>query len=264
VVEPRHPVPFPRPFQQGIVFERVNFRYPTGHGPALEDISLQVPPGKLVAFVGENGSGKTTLIKLLCRLYDPTSGSIRIDGIDLRQLTTTSLRREISVIFQDHVHYCLTARQNIWLGDITLDQKDKSVIEAARQARADEFIQGLPRGYETVLGHWFGEEGELSIGEWQRVALARTFLRRGQIIILDEPTSWMDARAEYDVFRSLQKMLNGRTAILISHRFSTVRMADLIYVLVRGRIIESGTHQELLNLGGHYAQLFGLQARAYQ
>jgi len=264
VVEARHPVPFPRPFRQGIVFERVDFRYPTGHGLALEDINLQVPPGKLVAFVGENGSGKTTLIKLLCRLYDPTSGSISIDGIDIRQLTTESLRREVSVIFQDHVHYCLTARENIWLGDITLDKNDGSVIEAARQTKADEFIQSLPRGYETVLGHWFGEEGELSIGEWQRVALARTFLRRGQIIILDEPTSWMDAQAEYEVFQSLQKMLNGRTAVLISHRFSTVRMADLIYVLERGRIIERGTHQELLRSGGRYAQLFSLQAGAYQ
>jgi ATP-binding cassette subfamily B protein len=264
VAEPRHPVPFPRPFQKGIVFEGVNFRYPSGHGPALENISLHIPPGKMVAFVGENGSGKTTLIKLLCRLYDPTSGSISIDGIDIRQLTTKSLRREVSVIFQDHVHYCLTARQNIWLGDITLDQEGGSVIAAARQTRADELIQRLPRGCDTVLGHWFEEEGELSIGELQRVALARNFLRRGQVIILDEPTSWMDARAEYEVFQSLRKMPNGRTAVLISHRFSTVRLADLIHVLERGRIIENGTHQELLDLGGRYAQLFSLQAGAYR
>jgi ATP-binding cassette subfamily B protein len=158
----------------------------------------------------------------------------------------------------------LTARQNIWLGDITLDQEGGSVIAAARQTRADELIQRLPRGCDTVLGHWFEEEGELSIGELQRVALARNFLRRGQVIILDEPTSWMDARAEYEVFQSLRKMPNGRTAVLISHRFSTVRLADLIHVLERGRIIENGTHQELLDLGGRYAQLFSLQAGAYR
>jgi ATP-binding cassette subfamily B protein len=264
LVEPPLPTPFPRPIQEGILLNRVNFHYPAAERAVLEDINLQILPGQVVALVGENGSGKTTLIKLLCRLYDPPSGKITIDGIDLRQFDPAALRREISVILQDYVHYSLTARENIWLGDISLPPGDDRIYAAARQTRAEDFIQRLPKGYETVLGHEFEDTGELSLGEWQKVALARAFLREAQLIILDEPTSWMDARAEYEVFKSFRKMFTGRMALLISHRFSTVRLADHIYVLEGGKIIEGGTHDELIHRGGKYAQLFEIQAASYR
>jgi ATP-binding cassette subfamily B protein len=264
VVEPSAPTPFPRRLKQGITFSQVTFKYPTGEGIVLEDINLHIEPGKVVALVGENGSGKTTLIKLLCRLYDPLQGHITVDGIDLRQFALAALRREISVIFQDYVHYNLTARENIWLGNIHLNPHDDRIVTAARQTGADHFLSRLPRAYETILGHWFENEGELSTGEWQKVALARAFLREAQVTILDEPTSWMDAEAEYEVFKSFRQLLNGRTAILISHRFSTVRLADYIYVLAGGKLIENGTHHELIQLGGRYAHLFELQAQSFR
>jgi ATP-binding cassette subfamily B protein len=204
------------------------------------------------------------LIKLLCRLYDPVSGNIAVDGIDLRQFDPVAMRREVSVILQNYARYCLTARENIWLGDISLPADDDKIFHAARQTRADDFIQKLPRGYETVLGHEFEDQGELSQGEWQKVALARAFLRQAQLIILDEPTSWMDARAEYEVFQSFRQIFLDRMVLLISHRFSTVRLADYIYVLEGGKIIEGGTHAELMHLGGNYAKLFEMQARSYR
>nr|MBC8249520.1 ABC transporter ATP-binding protein [Anaerolineales bacterium] len=240
VVEARHPRPVPQPMQTGLAFDHVSFRYPTGTREVLEDISLTIRPGEVVALVGENGSGKTTLIKLLCRLYDPASGIITLDGVDLRQLETTALRREISVIFQDYAQYHLTARENIWFGNVALPPDEERIAAAARHAGADEVIAGLPQGYETILGKWFKDGEELSVGEWQKVALARAFLRDAQIIVLDEPTSALDARAEYEVFKKFRQLAAGRTAILISHRFSTVRMADRIFVLEGGRIIESG------------------------
>jgi ATP-binding cassette subfamily B protein len=230
----------------------------------LEDISLRIRPAEVVALVGENGSGKTTLVKLLCRLYDPLEGSITLDGTDLREFETTALRREMSVIFQDYAHYNLTVRENIWFGNVELPADDFAIAEAARQAGADQVVQRLPRGYDTVLGKWFEEGEELSIGEWQKVALARAFLRNAQIIVLDEPTSAMDAKAEYEVFERFRSLLRGRAAILISHRFSTVRMADNIYVLENGRIIEGGPHEELIRLGGTYARLFETQAKHYR
>lgn len=264
VIEPAQGSPIPQPMQTGIVFNRVSFQYPAGTRRVLEDISLIIQPGEVVALVGANGSGKTTLIKLLCRLYDPTGGTITLDGMDLRQFQTTALRREISVIFQDYAHYPLTARENIWLGNTTLPPDHERVIAAARRSGADDVIRGLPHGYETILGKWFEDGEELSIGEWQKVALARAFLRDTQIIVLDEPTSSMDAKAEYEVFQNFRQLVSGRTAILISHRFSTVRMADRIYVLRDGKIIEGGTHEELIHRQGDYADLFERQARSYR
>ena len=231
IAGPLTPAPVPRPIKQGVLVKGVNFHYPTGERTVLEDINLQILPGQVVALVGENGSGKTSLIKLLCRLYDPVSGLITIDGTDLRQFDPKTFRGEVSVILQDYAHYCLTARENIWLGDIGLNSRDEKIFAAARQTGADDFIQKLPRGYETVLGHEFEDQGELSVGEWQKVALARAFLREAQLIILDEPTSWMDARAEYEVFKSFRQIFKGRMVLLISHRFSTVRLADYIFVL---------------------------------
>jgi len=264
VIEPVHARPVPQPMQRGIVLNHVSFQYPAGTRKVIEDISLTIRPGEVVALVGENGSGKTTLIKLLCRLYDPTAGTITIDGVDLRQFETRALRHEIAIIFQDYAHYHLTARENIWFGNTALPPDHERVIAAARRSGADDVISALPHGYDTVLGKWFEDGEELSIGEWQKVALARAFMRDAQIIVLDEPTSSMDAKAEYEVFQSFRQLVSGRTAILISHRFSTVRMADRIYVLKHGSVIEGGAHEELINRQGVYADLFERQARSYR
>ena len=264
VIEPVHARPVPQPMHRGIVLDHVSFQYPGGARKALQDISLTIRPGEVVALVGENGSGKTTLIKLLCRLYDPTGGSITMDGVDLREFETKALRNEIAVIFQDYAHYHLTARENIWLGNTVLPPDHERVIAAARRSGVDDVIGGLPRGYDTILGKWFEDGEELSMGEWQKVALARAFMRDAQIIVLDEPTSSMDAKAEYEVFQRFRQLVSGRTAILISHRFSTVRMADRIYVLKHGSVIEGDTHDELVRMGGTYARLFEMQAQHYR
>jgi ATP-binding cassette, subfamily B, bacterial len=264
LLEPLHPKPIPRPMRTGIVFDRVSFQYSSTSRQALKDVTLTIRPGEVVALVGENGSGKTTLIKLLCRLYDPTQGSIAFDGIDLRQFNTAAWRREISVIFQDYAKYHLTARENIWFGNIDLPPDDKQIVTAARYAGADQVITSLPHGYETILGKWFEDGEELSIGQWQKIALARAFLRDAQIIVLDEPTSALDALAEHEVFKQFRQLVKGRTAILISHRLSTVKMADCIYVLENGRIVESGTHDQLVRREGTYAHLFETQAQYYR
>jgi ATP-binding cassette subfamily B protein len=264
VIEPVHARPVPQPMQHGIVLNHVSFQYPRGTRKVFEDISLTIRPGEVVALVGENGSGKTTLIKLLCRLYDPTGGTITIDGVDLRQFETKALRQEITIIFQDYAHYHLTARENIWFGNTALSPDDEQVIAAAHRSGADGVISALPHGYDTILGKRFEDGEELSIGEWQKVALARAFMRDAQIIVLDEPTSSMDAKAEYEVFQSFRQLVTGRAAILISHRFSTVRMADRIFVLKQGSIIEGGTHEELVRMGGTYARLFEMQAQHYR
>jgi len=230
----------------------------------LDDINLTVRPGEIVALVGENGSGKTTLVKLLCRLYDPTSGKITLDGTDLRHFKKAALRREISVIFQDYAQYQLTAKENIWFGNIDLSADHDRIFLSARNASADDVISRLPHGYETVLGKMFEGGQELSIGQWQKIALARAFLRDSQVIVLDEPTSALDAKAEFEVFEKFRQLVEGRSAILISHRLSTVRMADRIYVLENGRIVESGTHKELVRRGATYADLFETQAQNYR
>lgn len=264
LVEPLHPKSLPQPFKSSITFNNVSFQYSTTTRQALFDINLTIKPGEVVALVGENGSGKTTLVKLLCRLYDPTSGNITIDGIDLREFNTTDLRRQISVIFQDYAKYHFTAAENIWLGNIDIPQNHEDVIKAAYRSGADEVIKSLPNGYDTILGKLFDQGEELSIGQWQKIALARAFLRNSQVIILDEPTSAMDPKAEEEVFEKFRQLIKGQAAILISHRLSTVKMADRIYLLEYGKIVESGTHEELMQLGGSYAHLFETQAKNYR
>ena len=262
--EPLRPKLVPRPVRMGITFQHVGFQYPSDSKNVLDDINLTIRPGEHIALVGENGAGKTTLIKLLCRLYDVTEGAITLDGIDLRNFYLADLRKEISVVFQDYARYQVTARDNIWFGNTDLPPNHESIFEAARQAGIHDVIARLRKGYESTLGKWFENGTELSIGEWQRIALARAFLRQAQIIILDEPTSFMDARAEFELFERFHQLTESRTAILISHRLSTVKMADTIYVLEHGRIVESGTHDQLVYRGGKYASLFETQAQHYR
>lgn len=264
VAEPSSPKPFPRPIRQGIQVDHLRFSYPGSSRIVLDDVSFEIRPGEHVALVGENGSGKTTLVKLLCRLYDPISGSIRVDGIDLREMETIALRGEISVVFQDYARYHLSARENVWLGNANLHPDTSDIERAAAQTGADRVIERLPNRWDTILGKQFEQGVDLSIGEWQKVALARAFLRDSQIIVLDEPTASLDARAEAEVFERFHELTHGRTAILISHRLSTVRMVDRIIVMRNGRIVESGAHDELVERGGAYAELFELQARHYR
>lgn len=257
-------LPVPSPIQRGIVFENVNFQYGSTERQALKNISLTIRPGETIALVGENGSGKTTLVKLLCRLYDPSSGRITIDGQNLRDLDVEELRRQISVIFQDYAKYNLSAQDNIWFGNTRLPATHESLSDAAIRSGADAVIRKLPQGYDTVLGKLFENGEELSIGQWQKVALARAFLRDSQVIVLDEPTSAMDPKAEYEVFSRFRQLIKDQSAVLITHRLSTVKMADHIYVMEQGQIVEHGTHDELLRLGKTYARLFELQAQNYR
>jgi ATP-binding cassette subfamily B protein len=267
VVAPAQPAPVPRPMREGVVFRGVDFHYPGTERTALSGIDLAIRPGEVAALVGANGSGKTTLVKLLCRLYDPSAGSITLDGSELSSYDVTDLRRQLSVVFQDYLQYQFTALENIRIGDVELPAgapETRAAVEAAaRDAGADEVIAGLPKGYDTPLGKWFAEGEELSVGEWQKVALARAFVRDAQILVLDEPTSALDPEAEWNVFEHIRRLAQGRAVVLISHRFSTVRSADRIHILDGGRIVESGTHEELLALGGRYARMYEVQARAY-
>lgn len=264
VVAPHQPKAVPRPMTRGIVFHNVAFRYPSHASDTLQHIDLTVAPGEVVALVGENGAGKTTLVKLFCRLFDPTSGAITVDGIDVRDLDPVQWRREISVVFQDYAHYALTARENIWLGDVDAPLDPVRIADAGRRSGSDSVVSRLPLGYDTPLGYWFQEGQELSEGEWQRLAMARAFWRNGRILILDEPSSSLDPLAEAELLRQFRELLGGRSAIVISHRFSTVQMADCIYVVDQGRIVERGTHPALLAADGHYARLYRAQAQHYQ
>lgn len=264
VVSPSAPHAMPQPVQRGIAFRNVHFGYDNSGSAVLDDVSFSIRPGEHIALVGANGAGKSTLIKLLCRLYDPTKGNITLDGIDLKELDLVGWRRQISVLFQDYARYYLSARENIWLGNTQLKPDDQKIETAARVAGADDVIKKLPHGYETRVGKWLDEGQELSIGEWQKIALARAFFRESPIVVLDEPTSALDAAAEYEVFQKFRQLAQGRMTILVSHRFSTVRMADCIYVLANGRIAESGSHDELMRRGGEYARMFELQAGNYR
>ena len=264
IKSPAHPRPVPNPAHEGVVFENVGFGYAGGKKQVLSDVSLTIKPGEIIALVGENGAGKTTLIKLLCRLYDPTSGRITLDGIDLRDFDVADLRRAITVLFQDYNQYQMLAWENIWIGDVERESTRTSIVAAAKASGADEMLSKLPNGYDTPLGNWFAGGQELSIGQWQKVALARAFLRDTQLIVLDEPTSSLDVMAEHEIFERFRQIVGGRSAILISHRLSTIRMANRAYVLDGGCIVESGSHDELMALNGLYAKLFNTQSKYYR
>jgi ATP-binding cassette subfamily B protein len=248
------------PVRNSIRFERVSFTYPGGFHRALDGFDLEIPKGKVVALVGPNGAGKSTLIKLICRFYDPDEGRILLDGVDLRELDYEAMRRRIAVLFQEPVRFHATVRESIAFGDINASPDPARVWEAAHDAGALEPIERLQYGFETLLGKWFGGE-ELSVGEWQRIALARAFFRQASLVILDEPTSAMDSWAEQDWLNRFRNLAEGKTALMITHRFTTAMHADVIHVLDKGRVVESGTHAQLVALDGAYASSWAAQMR---
>nr|WP_196297461.1 ABC transporter ATP-binding protein [Xanthomonas albilineans] len=257
-------LPVPRPIAHGIVFENVGFRYPDAQQWAVRDLNFELRTGEVLALVGENGTGKTTLVKLLARLYDPDEGRILLDGRDLREYDLDDLRSNLGVIFQDFVRYHFSAGENIGVGQIAALHDHARIRRAAQRAMAAELIEGLPQGYAQVIGRRFKTGVDLSGGQWQKIAIARAYMREAQVMILDEPTAALDARSEFEVFQRFKELSAERTAVLISHRFSSVRMADRILVLADGRIEANGTHDELMAQGGRYAELFELQAAGYR
>jgi ATP-binding cassette subfamily B protein len=257
-------LPAPRPILHGFEFRNVSFRYPGGSRLVLNGLNFRLSPDERVALIGKNGEGKTTIVKLLTRLYDPDEGQVLLDGIDLREYDLEDLYREIGVIFQDFMRYEMTARENIAVGLIEQINNLRLVQQSARKSMADDVVRKLPSGYEQMLGRRFDGGVDLSGGEWQKLALARAYLRDAQVLILDEPTSALDARSEYEVFRRFAELTAGKMALFISHRFSTVRMADRIVVLENGRIAEEGDHDALTRQGGRYAEMFELQAANYR
>ena len=264
VVSPAHPKAFPVPIQQGLVLRHVTFRYPEAIAPTLEDLNLTVRPGESIALVGENGAGKTTLLKLLTRFYDLTEGEITIDGIPLSAFDLADLRRNVGVVFQDFARYHLSVQDNIGFGNLRERENLSRIEQAAMDAGANLLVEALEHRYQTLLGKTFTDSTELSGGQWQKIGLARAFMTPAQILILDEPTAALDAIAEYDLFQRFRQLTQGKTTFLVSHRFSTVRMADRIVVLEKGRIVEVGSHRELMRQNGLYARMFRLQAESYE
>jgi ATP-binding cassette, subfamily B, bacterial len=254
----------PKPIRRGFEFRNVSFAYPGSSRPILKNLDFTLHPGERVALIGENGQGKTTIVKLITRLYDPTEGQVLLDGIDLREYSLEDLYREIGVIFQDFMRYEMTAHENIAVGRIEEIGNRNDIIDAAHKSLADEVIAKLPDSYDQMLGRRFEMGVDLSGGEWQKLALARAYLRDAQLLILDEPTAALDARSEYEVFERFAELTGGKMALFISHRFSTVRMADRIVVLADGQIAEDGSHEQLMALGGSYAEMFELQAASYR
>jgi ATP-binding cassette subfamily B protein len=247
-------VAIPSLLKDGIRFENVTFHYPGSERVALSDFDITIPAGRIVAIVGANGAGKSTLVKLLCRFYDPSQGRVLVDGVDLRHVRLQDLRSLITILFQEPVYYQNTFRENITLGDLTRQADSERVLFAAKAAGADKTVAGLPNGYETLLGKWFQGGTELSVGEWQRLALARAYWRQAPILVLDEPTSAMDPWAEHDWLKRFRELASNHTTLIITHRFTTAMYADIIHVMENGRVIESGSHPELLALNGRYAQ----------
>ena len=258
------PLPFPNPIVEGFTFENVGFKYANANKWANRHLNFTLHPGEKIALVGENGAGKTTLVKLLARLYDPTEGRILLDGKDLREYDINELRLQTGIIFQDYLRYQMSVAQNIAAGNIEENGNNALIINSAKKSMAHPLVESLPDKYEQMLGRRFNNGIELSGGEWQKIALARAYMKDAQLLILDEPTAALDARAEYEVFQRFADLTRGKSAVLISHRFSTVRMADRILVLEKGQLIEIGSHEELLQLQGRYAELFNLQAMGYQ
>ncbi len=264
IMPPNNPQPFPHPIQHGVVFEGVGFRYPDTDAWAIRNLSFVLGAGETLALVGENGAGKTTIVKLLTRLYDPDEGRITIDGVDLRDMLVGDIHAHIGVIFQDFLRYSFTAAENIGVGSVDHEADRPRVEAAAHSSLADTVIAKLPLGYDQPLGRLFNKGRDLSGGEWQKIAIGRTYMRDADLVVLDEPTSALDAKSEAQVFARFKSLAAGKTAVLISHRFSTVRMADRILVLEDGKILESGSHDELLARRGKYAELFELQAVGYR
>jgi ATP-binding cassette subfamily B protein len=264
IFSPPNAAPAPRPIRNGFEFENVSFAYPGSEKWVLSNVSFRFYPEERIALVGENGAGKTTLVKLLARLYDPTAGKIRLDGIDLREYNVDDLRQEIGVIFQDYMRYDMLVSENIGAGRIEQMQDEDRLKSSAEKSLAAGVVGALPKKYQQMLGRRFEGGIDLSTGQWQKIALARAYMRDAQILILDEPTASLDARAEFEVYQRFVDLTAGKMAVLISHRFSTVRMADRILVLEEGRIAEQGSHRQLVALGGKYAELFELQAAGYR
>lgn len=264
IASPVNPVPMPRPIRKGYEFQDVSFSYPGSNRKVLNKVSFRFDPGERIALVGENGAGKTTLVKLLARLYDPTEGRILLDGVDLREYSVEDLRNEIGVIFQDYMRYDMLASENIGFGRIEKLADSDRIVTSAEKSLAAGVVSTLAKGYSQMLGRRFDGGVDLSTGQWQKIALGRAYMRDAQILILDEPTASLDARAEFEVFQRFVDLTSGKMAVLISHRFSTVRMADRIFVLEDGHIVEQGSHQQLVALGGRYAELFEMQAAGYR